>query len=420
MLSPSCHGIIPTMTIFDSDICPHFGVCGGCSHQDISYDQQLRNKETTVRLTLGGVSVGTIVPIVPSPQLFFYRNKMEFSFGDSKDIAIIKSPKGTKTNLQDPVLLETNQVHLGLHPKGRFNVVTPTPDCRLLSKDSQRITQIISSWANEFRIPSYIRSKNVGDLRHVLIREGKNSGERLVALVANSTLQHTDSLADRLKNSGVDVTSFLWIAHDGLSDTVMGSIKTVFWGQPFIYENVGRIRVKVPYLSFFQTNTQACEQLLKFLDQWLQQDSCESLFDLYCGVGTLGLNLAHRVSHVIGIEIDSRAIEEAYQNARDNGILNTTFLAGRVEDLAPQLPLHADPRHSVLIVDPPRAGLHSRALESLIQMGFPTIYYVSCNPESLARDLARLSEKYDIRAVQPMDFFPHTNHVETLARLTAK
>jgi 23S rRNA (uracil1939-C5)-methyltransferase len=404
-------------------VCPHFGICGGCSIQHLAYNDQLRHKEKFVFDFLSGFSLGSTNSILPSPQSVFYRNKMEYSFGDTKDVMILETPKGQpRPFLDDPSI--NIEVHLGLHPRKRFNLVTPTPNCYLLSLESQTITRVVAAWATERKISTYVRMKNAGVLRHLIIREGKNTGERLVNLVSTSGLsqQHLDELAETLRESNVPITTFIWTIHDGLSDVAKGPKNINVWGEGFIHERVADIMVRIPHASFMQTNTHAAEKMIGVLKAWMVDSPAGSnvLFDLYCGTGVIGLNLADRFSRVIGIEIDSNAIEQAKENAATNKIQNATFVPGKVEDLMDVVRDELRGERAHLVVDPPRAGLHSRVIERLLQMEIPTIFYVSCNPESLARDLRALMSKYTIETVQPMDFFPHTDHVETAVKLSLK
>lgn len=387
-------------------ICPHVGLCGGCAHQDKSYPDQLRNKEEKVRQALAGLPVHEMLPIESSPESFFYRNKMEYSFGDEFDRRVLKlSP--------DP-----GRVHVGLHPKGRFSLTAPTPDCRLLSEDAKRIVNNVSEWATENAVPVYVRPKNKGVLRHLIIREGKNTGERLVVLVATSQLPNIGDLAKRLKDSHVPISSFLWARHDGLSDVARGSHHETFWGEGWIHERLGRVEFRVTPYSFMQTNTHAAEKMVDILREWTDEIPTQdrrALCDLYCGAGTIGLNLADLFENVVGIESEQQSVENARETARRNYIGNAEFEVGRVENLVDRLSQATE--SSICVVDPPRAGLHPKVTEALLSSPFRRIFYVSCNPETLARDLKVLAVKYGIDVVQPIDFFPHTDHVETLVKL---
>jgi 23S rRNA (uracil-5-)-methyltransferase RumA len=265
-------------------------------------------------------------------------------------------------------------------------------------------------------------------LRSVLVvREGKNTGERMVNLFTTGTLEadKVADLADKLKEAA-PITTFLWTVNDALSDVAQGEVKEVFWGNGVISEKVHEVELRITPSSFMQTNTKASEAMIRTLRDWLPSPSPlprgegnkgRVLIDLYCGTGTIGLNLISRFKKLVGIESNDDAVKDARANAVANGILNTEFMTGRVEDLTFVLKGIDEMSTAVVVVDPPRPGLHAKVTQALLEASPPTIFYVSCNPETLARDLRLLGAKYRIERVQPMDFFPHTDHVETLVKL---
>ncbi|MCG3205388.1 MAG: 23S rRNA (uracil-C(5))-methyltransferase RlmCD [Elusimicrobia bacterium] len=390
------------------ELCAHFGLCGGCSQQNVPYADQLSGKEAVVRSHLKEIPVKDFCSILPSPDIFYYRNKMEFSFGNEKDLEILGRPSPQPG------------VHLGLHPKGRFALVTPTPQCLLLSPEAQEICSLVETWATKHKISVYVRKNGQGNLRHLVIREAKSSKERMVNLFAKSATEQVDALAEDLKNSGIPITTFLWTRNDGLSDVARGNHQQIFWGEGMITESVGALRFKISPDSFMQTNTRAAEMMLEVLREWIEIGHGQTLIDLYCGSGAIGLSLSKSFDEVIGIEINKRAVEDAWKNADLNGISNARFLEGKAEELAASLPVKDKASQTTVVVDPPRAGLHSKVIQTLLDWQAPQLFYVSCNPETLARDLKDLSTRYDILAAQPMDFFPHTDHVETAVRMKLK
>lgn len=385
--------------------------------QDRAYEEQLVWKRQLLRSHFSGWPDIDIPPVVPSPSIEFYRNKMEFSFGDGEDRRRLKLAEQPGDN----------SVHLGLHPKKRFGVVVPTPECQLQSSVSRDVSAVVAAWATERAIPVYIRKDNSGVLRHLVVREGKNTGERMVNLITSSGL-HESLAADlgaRIRGAGLPVTTFLWTVNDALSDVATGVEKAVFWGDGVIREIIGETTIRVRPGSFLQTNTHAAEKMIRLLAEWLDEDMGPAgggrrLWDLYCGSGSIGLNLARgRRMPVTGIEVHAGSIEEARANAVFNGILNAEFLAGRVEQILPAA-IQPGAARDIVVVDPPRPGLLPAVIDALLGVAPPSVYYVSCNPETLARDLRRFEEKYTIVAIQPMDFFPHTHHVETAVRLRRK
>jgi tRNA/tmRNA/rRNA uracil-C5-methylase (TrmA/RlmC/RlmD family) len=404
------------------EICPHFGVCGGCAHQDIAYEQQLADKTRRVQQALANLPVRSFHPIlknIPKPEI-------------------------------------GGAVHLGLHPKGRFALVTPTPHCGLESEAARVIMQTTAAWATEHGVSVYVRKTGDGDLRHMVIREGKNTGQRLVNLVAKSTTGQVDELASRLKTCGVPITTFLWSRYDGLSDVARSGEQQIYWGEGSIQEKMSGATLKINANSFMQTNTHAAEVMIGLLKDWIAQSFVaflpsplvgkgregaaklgglpvsvgpptptlrrkggggSTLIDLYCGSGSIGLSLAREFDEVIGVELNPSAIQDALINAEVSQTKNIRFIEGKAEAVAATLPVRDQAQNTMVIVDPPRPGLHPTMINTLLDWSVPWLFYVSCNPESLARDLKALSERYDILDAQPMDFFPHTDHIETAVRL---
>ena len=243
-------------------------------------------------------------------------------------------------------------------------------------------------------------------------------------LVARAKTPAIPDLAERLKRGGVPVTTFLFSAYDGASDVAGADARHVQWGEGAIRERLGRVTFTVTPSSFMQTNTRAAERMIDLLRSWSVEDgaggAAKVLIDLYCGSGAIGLNLASAFDEVIGVEVNADAVRDAWRTAKENGIPNARFIEGRAELAAAELPVGARASATTVVVDPPRAGLHADLVRTLLSWQVPRLYYVSCNPESLARDLRPLSEAYRILDVQPMDFFPHTDHVETAVRLRRK
>jgi 23S rRNA (uracil1939-C5)-methyltransferase len=412
-----------------SSICPHFGHCGRCSRQDLPYPAQLERKDQQLKKNLSEFEIKTYHSIWPSSEIYFYRNKMEFSFGDESDVRIYNTPwkprKFRKLEERPVVVVERHEIHLGLHPKGRFAIVMPTPECQLLSEGSQEILACVSLWATNNQISVYNRKNASGCLRHLVIREGKNTGERLVKLVARSETPFVRELAEQLKSLTAKVTTFIWDRHDELSDVAYGKTSEVFWGQGHIKESFLDIQVDVKPQTFIQTNTAAAEKLMNLLREWIKEDRLSfggpvKFFDLYCGVGILGLNLTQKSDELRGIEVVPAAIQEAKELASRHGFANAVFIQGRVEDILNVQPDFVVNENSIILVDPPRAGLNPKVAKALAESRSPVVYYVSCNPESLARDLKILAPFYNLHTVQPMDFFPHTDHIETAVRLHIK
>lgn len=381
------------------NICPHFGACGGCATQDTPYDQQLARKETLVRTLLSSLEIGEFWPIVPSPDVFHYRNKMEFAFGGLKDA---------------PPLL-------GLRQKGRFDRIVDLSECRLLSPEAGALLAAVRGWAVAENLPTYHLKSHKGLLRYVVVREGKNTGERMVALVTAEGEIRGESFLAALDAAGVRVDTAVWMVNAGLSDVAYGETRAVWRGRGWIEERLGEKTFRVSPRSFFQSNTRGAEKLYGRVGEFLG-GGVDTLFDVYCGGGAIGLFLAHRAKRVVGIESNPAAVDDARANAAAQGAGHAEFhvldAAAFARDSAWMSPWTAP--DTVAVMDPPRPGLPPDVRALLLEHPVRRWVYVSCNPEALARDLTALSALYAIRTVQPVDMFPHTPHVETVVRLDRK
>lgn len=392
------------------NICPHFGpcgrplgtpasACGGCATQDTPYEQQLARKETLVRTLLSSFEIGEFRPIVPSPDVFHYRNKMEFAFGGLKDA---------------PPLL-------GLREKGKFDRIVDLSECRLLSPDAGALLAAVRGWAVAEKLPTYHLKSHKGLLRYVVVREGKNTGERMVALVTAEGEIRGDTLLAALDRAGVRVDTAVWMVNAGLSDVAYGEVRAVWRGRGWIEDRLGNKTFRVSPRSFFQSNTRGAEKLYDRVGEFLGEGA-DTLFDVYCGGGAIGLFLADRAKRVVGIESNPAAVDDARANAAAQGASHAAF---HVLDAAT---FAKDPiwlgswtaSGAVAVMDPPRPGLQPDVRRLLTEHPVRRWVYVSCNPEALARDLTVLSPLYAIQTVQPVDMFPHTPHVETVVRLDLK
>ncbi|MBK7688295.1 MAG: 23S rRNA (uracil(1939)-C(5))-methyltransferase RlmD [Elusimicrobia bacterium] len=391
-------------------LCPHFGTgdrppgipasaCGGCASQDRPYDHQLAHKESLVRRLTDPFLTGEFRPIVPSPDVFHYRNKMEFAFGGLKD---------------EPPLL-------GLRQKGRFDRVVDLTECRLLSPEAGPLLAAVRGWALAEKWPTYHLKSHRGLLRYLVVREGKNTGERMVALVTAEGEIPKDGFLAALDASGARVDTVVWMVNAGLSDVAHGEERAVWRGRGTIDDRLGKKVFRVSPRSFFQSNTRGAEKLYGIVGDFLGEGA-DTLFDVYCGGGAIGLCLADRVKQVVGIESNPAAVADALQNARVQEAPNTEFHALDAATFA-KTPAWVErwraPR-AVAVMDPPRPGLQPDVRRLLLEQPVSRWVYVSCNPEALARDLAYLAPVYDVKTVQPVDLFPHTPHVETVVRLDLK
>jgi 23S rRNA (uracil1939-C5)-methyltransferase len=377
--------------------CAHFPACGGCRFQDLDYEAQLANKAQWVADSfqrLAGLVDAPIEPIVPAKSQFFYRNKMEYSF----------------TQLEDGPTL-------GLHRAGRWDEVLEIQKCWITSDAGNAIRNTVTAWAREEKLTAYNQETHEGYLRHLMIREGRNTGQALVQLVTNRGERFDRERLIEVLTAIPEVKSIHWSINTGVSE-VTDLPTEVLWGEDAIEEEIGGLRFRVRPNAFLQTNTEMATELYGIAREFAGLEGNETVYDLYCGIGTIGLSMASKAMTVWGIDISEESVACAIENQELNSIGNAAFFAGNVGEVLTDLRERAgDP--DVVVVDPPRAGLAGKALKRLGEIGAPRVVYVSCNPTTLAGDLKRLSEDYGYRLVRarPVDMFPHTPHVECVALL---
>lgn len=375
--------------------CAHFGVCGGCAHQEKPYEEQLRLKGARVSSALGPLGLA-VCAVHPSPEPWYYRNKMEFSFSD-----VYPPVSG------GPVL------KLGLKARGRWYQVEDLRECFLLSPETPVLLAAVRKWALNEGLEPYIGKRHRGFLRHLVVREGKNTHDRLVLLVTAPGELPRTSFVEAVR-AAYPATTVLWGANGKLSDTAFAETVEILDGPGHIREELRfgeeKLSFKISPYSFFQTNTRGAELLYSIVRGWLSRRKPKLLLDLYCGGGGIGISCASVCGGVVGVETNPSAIEDAKANASLNGLEGAQFYGGAVETLLPSL-LAMKP--DAAVVDPPRSGLNTRVVETLRALGPESLVYVSCNPEALARDLVALSPRYRAARVEVVDLFPHTEHVET-------
>lgn len=387
-------------------LCPHFGVCGGCATQDQPYAHQLAFKEDLIRRTLLPFSPKMFLPILPSPDTYFYRNKMEFAFGGLKDA---------------PPLL-------GLRQKGKFDRIVDLTECRLQSSEVGPLLAAVRAWAVKENLPTYHLKSHKGFLRYLVVREGKNTGQRMVCLVTSEGDLPRDSFVGALRSSGVRVDTAVWTVNATLSDVAWGEERAVLLGPGYIEEKLGDLTFRISPRTFFQTNTRGAERLYQAIKDGLRpflnrhpgvRNRLGILFDLYCGSGSIGLFCADRADKLIGIELNPQAVADAQANAIAFGAAHAEYHVMDASTFA-KSPAFLEAWNSpgaIAVLDPPRPGLHPDVQKLLLNHPIERWVYVSCNPEALARDLAVISPQYAVESVQPVDLFPHTPHVETIVFL---
>lgn len=395
-------------------VCSLFPACGGCMYQTMSYEEQLKMKENQIRSLLDeaiaaagqtdseGNADYCFEGIQGSPKEFAYRNKMEFSFGDE---------------------YKDGPLSLGLHKKGSTYDVLTASDCKLVHEDLTRILNCVLNYFQERKTPYYRKMSHEGYLRHLLLRRSESSGEILICLITSSQREEPlEALVQQVLGLSLEgnIIGFLHIINDSLADVVQSDETRILYGQDFFYETILGLRFKITPFSFFQTNSKGAEVLYSAARDYIGETKDMTVFDLYSGTGTIAQILAPAAKEVVGVEIVEEAVEAARENAAANGLDNCRFLAGDVLKVLDEIPEKPD----LIVLDPPRDGVHPKALPRIIAYGVGRMLYISCKPTSLARDLGVLIPSgYRVEKVRLVDMFPQTVHVETvclLSKLNAK
>ncbi len=401
--------------------CSHFGTCGGCSWQHINYETQLQYKRQQVIDNLeriGGLELPTIKPIIGSAQTTYYRNKLDFTCSASRWL--------TKTELISLSPGEGKGEALGYHIPRMFDKVFDVKECFLQPDPSNAIRLLVKAIAVQHEIPFFDLRKQTGFLRTLTIRT-VNAGEVMVILqVTYDKMEWTEKILAALSEQFPQITSMNYIINGKKNDTFSDLDIICQKGNPFITEKMQKpestdqLQFRVGPKSFFQTNSSQAYELYKVAYQMAALTGNELVYDLYTGTGTIANFVAGKAKKVIGLEYVAAAIEDAKINSELNGIKNTEFFAGDIKDLLSEQFLSEHGRPDVVITDPPRAGMHEDICRMLLKAEPQKIVYVSCNPATQARDLKLLSETYKVEAVQPVDMFPHTVHVENVVLLVKK
>ena len=375
--------------------CAHYPACGGCRFQDLAYEAQVAAKRAQVEDALrriGGLDAPPLEPIMPAEEVFHYRNKLEYSF----------------TQLEDGPTI-------GLHKAGRWDEVLEVERCWLTTELGNAIRNRVREWAREERLVAYDQAEQTGYLRHLVVREGRNTGQVLVQLVtAVGEKFDTGHFIDVLREFS-EVRSIHW-AENASPAEVTNLPTRLLWGEEAIEEQLCGLRFRVRPNAFLQTNTRMAERIYELARELASLTGQETVYDLYCGIGTIGLTLAADALTVWGVEVSEESVACALENADLNGITNAAFFAGNVGQSLEELRARSG-EPDVVVVDPPRAGLAGKALRRLGELGARRIVYVSCNPTTLASDVKTLRSDYgyELERARPVDMFPHTPHVETVA-----
>ncbi|MDK2841526.1 MAG: rRNA (uracil1939-C5)-methyltransferase [Anaerophaga sp.] len=394
--------------------CRHFGICGGCKWQHIPYDEQLKFKQREVWNNLkriGKVELPEISPILPSPEERFYRNKLEFTFSNRRWL----SPEEMES---DEII--SNKNGLGFHIPGMFDKVIDIEECHLQRTPSNEVRLAVRNFALENNWPFFDLKTQEGFLRTLIIRTS-STGEAMVIIVFyHDDKKKREQLFEHLIKKFPDVTSWMYVINEKANDTITDLKVHLFSGRDHIFEEMEGLKFKIGPKSFYQTNSLQAYNLYKVARSFAGLTGNETVYDLYTGTGTIANFIAHNARKVIGIEYVPEAIENAEENSELNGISNTRFLAGDMKDILTYDLFEKEGFPDVLITDPPRAGMHEDVVRTILNAAPEKVVYVSCNSATQARDINLLDARYKVSALQPVDMFPHTHHVENIALLERK
>lgn len=394
--------------------CRHYGTCGGCKWQILPYEEQIKYKQKQVvdNLTrIGKIELPEISPIIGSAKIYGYRNKLEFTFSNKRWLSFEDMEAGH---------VPASMNGVGFHIPGLFDKVLDIEECLLQDDINNQLRNEIRRYAEEHGLTFFDLRNQVGFLRTMMVRTSSTGELMLIVVFHEEDKAKREALLQHLGDTFPQITSLLYVINPKANDTITDLEVHTFKGNDCIYEEMEGLRFKVGPKSFYQTNSEQAYELYKVARNFAGLTGKELVYDLYTGTGTIANFVARQSKRVIGIEYVPEAIEDAKVNAQLNQLDNTYFLAGDMKDILTQDFIEANGRPDVIITDPPRAGMHQDVIDTILFAEPQRIVYVSCNPATQARDLALLDVKYKVAAVQPVDMFPHTHHVENVVLLTKR
>jgi len=399
--------------------CRHFGSCGGCRLQNLDYNEQIRAKGDQVRemiARIGGLSDFQMLPTLPSEDIYYYRNKMEFSFSRNRWL--------TSEEIASSAVIKKETHYLGFHAKGFFDKVIDLQECHLVTPIAAEILAVVREISRESGLPVYSTSDHLGFWRFLIIRPAAATADLLVNIVTSRFDEKVAGvLRKRLLAEFPQITSLVNGITRSKAGVAFSEEEHLLAGESSITDKLGRFSFRISPNSFFQTNTKQAQRLYDFVVDFAGLAGDELLFDLYCGAGTISIYLSDKVSRVVGFEAVESAVLDARSNCAVNGVKNCEFVLGDLmnELNETQRIISQYGRPNVIVLDPPRGGMHPKTIKAVLALGPEKIVHVSCNPTTLARELAVMCESdYDLIKVQPVDMFPHTAHVEAVALLVRK
>ncbi|MDR2402272.1 MAG: 23S rRNA (uracil(1939)-C(5))-methyltransferase RlmD [Cytophagales bacterium] len=397
-------------------VCQHFGVCNGCQWQHVLYEKQLEIKNQHVldkmeRIAKLNLQIIDVKKIIGTKKLTYYRNKLEFSFSSQCWI--------TEDQIKNSVEIK-NKSALGFHKMKYFNKIVPITKCFLQQDPSNEIRNAIDKFCKENNFSYYNFHEHVGDLRNLIIRTTTLNQIMVIVQFGNTEERKIELLMNFLKTFFPQINSLQYIVNKKLNETYFDLEVKKFHGEDYIFEEMDNLKWKIKAKSFFQTNSQQASVLYKNIVEMSQVSAKDIVYDLYTGVGTIALYFAKFVKKVIGVEIIESAIEDAKENALLNKIDNAIFLCGDVKDMVMGNFFAEHGKPNIVVIDPPRSGIHPQVIETILKIKPEILIYVSCNPATQARDIFLLKDFYEVKKIQPVDMFPNTYHVENICALELK
>jgi len=408
--------------------CSHFGVCGGCQWQMLPYEKQLQYKQqqvTDVLMRIGKVQLPEIYPIIGAEETKYYRNKLEYTFSSKR---FIPEPEFKKFQNQNEISSSGDSTEAvsssgggaGFHAKGFFDKVVEIETCWLQPEPTNFIRNTIAAFARMNNFSFYDYKLHQGFLRNVLVRIC-TTGQVMVNIVMGENDQtKRELLLEHLIKEVPGITTLLYTINTKFNDSLHDLHPVVVNGKGYVIEKLEDFQFKISPKSFFQTNTKQAEKLYSVARNFAELTGNETVYDLYCGTGSIGIFASRQAKKIVGVEIAEAAIEDAKENAALNNITHAEFYAGDVIKVCDDDFFRKHGLPDVIITDPPRAGMHEKLVRKILDIAAPTVVYVSCNPATQARDLGLLDEKYGVTKVQPVDMFPHTLHIENVVQLKLK
>lgn len=391
--------------------CSHYGVCGGCQWQMLPYSLQLEYKHKQVVETLkriAKVALPKILPIIGSQETTLYRNKLEFTFSNKKYLL--------PEELNDESITASQNVG-GFHAKGFFDKVVDIYNCHLMAEPSNKIRNTVKDYCIQHNVEFYDIRMHTGFIRNMMVRVATTGEVMVNVIVAKDEKNIIENLCNHLLIEVPSITTLFYTINSKMNDSIYDLNSVLFSGKGFIEEKLENFKFKISPKSFFQTNTKQAEKLYSITRDFAELNGSQIVYDLYCGTGSIGIFVSKNAQKIIGVETVTEAIEDAKENALFNNLENASFFAGDVIDICNNTFFNTHGKPDVIITDPPRAGMHEKLVNKLLDIEASLIVYVSCNPATQARDLALLDAKYVVTKVQPVDMFPHTLHIENIVQL---